>query len=118
MDLLNELIGEAAGAAGRSKKSFNKVLMEALEVQERMTYEEVLKLNVKFRWEKKFEEDFNEENIKNHIDDVRVFIKRAKKQLRGTISNAQDIGGFNYWAKEKGHDIQIQWNDDKDIEII
>ena len=119
MDLLNEMITDASENAAKTKVSFNQVLMEALREAESLTYSEVLKLNIKFRFEKKFgsEVEFNEEGIKANKDEVQKFIGRAKKQLRGTISKAQDIGGFNYWAESKGKDIQIKWDDAKNIEI-
>ena len=118
MDLLNEMITDASENAAKTKVSFNQVLMDALQEQESMLYSDVLKLNIKFRFEKKFTEEFNEENIALNKEEVQKFIQRAKKQLRGTISKAQDIGGFNYWANEKNKDIQIEWDENKNIKLV
>ena len=118
MDLLNEMIEAAAKNAAKTKVSFNKVLMEAIQEHEKMTYNDVLKLNIEFRLKKKYDEELNEENIAKRADEIKKFIQRAKKQLRGTISNAQDIGGFNYWAENKGHDIRIKWDENKNIELV
>ena len=118
MDLLNQMIQDAAKNAAQTKVSFNKVLMEAIQERETMSYNEVLKLNIQFRLKKKYDEELTDEVVTKRADEIRKFIQRAKKQLRGTISNAQDIGGFNFWSKSKGHDVLIEWDENKNIKLI
>jgi len=120
MEFLSKLIEDVYASNGKARNGrtkfmdflFDKIKEDGFDADNDgwgnkvYSRKDILKWNLEYRAEK-LGIDLNGDLSEEEIEIMKKEAKKGAKQLVGCLSNAQDNGGFNYWASHANKGVLL-----------